>query len=111
HHSLNTAAEEQGTSFAAPQVTGAAAQVIGTNAFLQGRPEAVKAILMAGADVNTDLNSPSMGAAYSYKPTYNRLTTPSGVDRHGGVGLLNAGASVEISRSARRFLPDNRVGV
>ena len=42
---------------------------------------------------------------------YNRLTSPSGVDRHGGVGLLNADASVEISRATRQFLPDNRVGV
>ena len=111
HWSLTSFGESGGTSFATPQVTGTAALVIGNNAFLQGRPEAVKAIVMAGADVNTDLNSTGLGAAYSYLPRYNRLTTPSGVDRHGGVGLLNADASVEISRATRQFLPDNRVGV
>jgi hypothetical protein len=111
HSSLTSSGESGGTSFAAPQVAGTAALVIGNNAFLQGRPEAVKAIVMAGADVNTDLNSPSLGAAYSYIPRYNRLGTPAGVDRHGGVGLLNAGASVEISRAERRMAVDNRAGV
>ena len=37
-------------------------------------------ILMAGADVNVDLNTPALGAAYSFQPVYKNI---GGADRHG----------------------------
>jgi hypothetical protein len=108
HDSVGTSQEVTGTSVAAPQVAGAAALVLSNNGpHFVGHPEAVKAVLMAGADVNTDLNSPSLGATYSYMPSY--ISAP--LDRHGGVGLLNVEASVEISRATRKFMLNNRQGL
>lgn len=109
--SLLNVCEASGTSFAAPQVSGAAALLSQRNPELYGRPEALRAILMAGADVNTDLNTPGLGAAYSYYPLYNALGFGSGVDRHGGVGLLNTYASAQIGASGSRLSQNARYGL
>jgi Subtilase family len=109
--SLSNFCEAGGTSFAAPQVTGAAALLSQANGALYGRPEALKAILMAGADVNTDLNTPGLGAAYSYYPLYNNLGFGGGTDRHGGAGLLNTLASAQIAAPNARLKQNNRFGI
>lgn len=70
--------------------------------------EVLKAVMMAGADVNTDLNTPGLGSAYSYYPVYNNIAMGGGVDRHGGVGLLNTYESVMIGMPGNRLSQDNR---
>ena len=47
----------KGTSLSTPIVAGAAALVIEANNSLQGRPEALRAVLLASADTNPDLAS------------------------------------------------------
>jgi hypothetical protein len=101
-----------GTSFASPILAGAAALVAQKNTLLYGRPEALKAVLMAGADVNTDINTPSLsGGPFSYQPRYNTIGLGTGVDRHGGVGLANTDASVTIGQPSERMRRDDRAGL
>lgn len=73
-----------GTSLAAPQVTGAAAQLMQRDSTLENWGEAVRAILMAGAD--EDVHG-------------GRLSLTDGVDDRDGAGLLNVDRSLQIAAS------------
>jgi hypothetical protein len=85
-----------GTSFAAPQATGAAMLVIGRDSTIGGWPEEIKAILMTTATRNVD------GASLR--------KLPASTDGKDGVGLLdtrkavllaNPGNRVELGNTAR----------
>jgi hypothetical protein len=102
---------ESGTSFSAPLVTGAAALVSEANGELYGRPEALRAVLYAGADANTDLSTPGLGAAYTYYPVYNNIGSGGKLDRHGGMGLMNVYASAQIAAPSSRLHQNARYGL
>lgn len=86
-----------GTSLAAPIVAGAAAQVISKNASdLTGWPEAVRAILLAGAE--KDVHGGAM------------TSLPYGSDGRDGVGEVNVGESVAIAADANHYPTGNTTG-
>jgi hypothetical protein len=101
----------EGTSFSAPLITGAAALVAEENPDMYGRPEALRAVLYAGADVNLDMNTPDFGPSYSFQPIYNRIGLGGGVDRHGGMGLLNVDATTQIAKPSSRIPQNNYYGM
>jgi hypothetical protein len=72
---------DTGTSFAAPQVSGAAARLVSSNSVLRSWPEGLRAILQATADQDVDDHS------------------PAGVDRKGGTGLLNVDRALEAAQT------------
>lgn len=75
-----------GTSCAAPQVAGVAAQLLEKDSLLNSWPEALRSVLMVGADENVD------GV---------RLSLVDGVDDRDGVGELNAMMSVAVAGNRR----------
>lgn len=86
--SIYSYAEAEGTSFAAPHVTGTIVQMMARNSGLRGKPETLKATLMASASYNA-------GSSMSYV----RNTKASNQE---GAGVIDAGFCYQVARNGRR---------
>jgi hypothetical protein len=76
-----------GTSLAAPQVSGLAASIIGSNTSLSGYPEAVRALIMATATNDVDGQS---------------LDLSDAVDDRDGAGAINARLAADLMLSSNQ---------
>lgn len=80
--------ESEGTSFAAPHVTGTIVQMIARNSGLRGKPETLKAALMASASYNA-------GSSMAY-------VSGTKASNQEGAGVIDAGFCYQVARNGRR---------
>lgn len=81
---------QYGTSFAAPHVTGTIVQMMSRNSALPGKPEAIKAAIMASAVYNGGTNM-------NYMPGMP-------VSNHEGAGVINAEVCYKIARQGYFYM-------
>lgn len=86
--SIYSYSDQQGTSYAAPHVTGTIVQMMSRNAGLKDKPETLKAALMASASYNA-------GSSMSY-------VTNTRASNQEGAGVIDAGFCYQVAKNGRR---------
>ena len=88
-----------GTSFSAPYVTGAIALMLQANPSLVGKPDAVKTILLAGA--NEEAISFEDNEIISGNPSLdsNVISAVGSIRKKSGAGLLNVASTIRLANS------------